>query len=352
MTTKHIEKVNGFLNIGDQHLSHVPPGYRKPGYAGQVLRKINAAIEICNKNNLVPLFLGDMFNSPIESSEAIKTVLQEILSKSKIKPLINTGNHDIKGKILSKSDTLSVIAAGGHATVVSKLTMPGEEFLFNVNGKIVAVGMSPYGTDIPDDLSHFDNNADMWIWMTHHDLAFEGAYPGSTEPFPIKKCNLVLNGHMHGYRDPIEYGNTVWCNFGAIARTSRDLIGEIPSVFEITPDEEGKKFNFSRHRLPFVSPDEAFNMVGKQVQVENITASMLRNNNENDEAIIENNIQGQPSEFVASLREEMAPGQARTGSGQIMRDELVSYMREWKTKEVVQVEVENLLDEAISEISP
>lgn len=340
-----LPKVNGFLNIGDQHLSFTPPGHRKPGYAGQVLRKIAAAIEICNKQNLVPLFAGDMFDSPVENSETIKTILQEILKKSNNMPITNVGNHDKKSNKLAKSDTLSVIGAGQTIKVIDKLTVPGEELLYNVNGKIVAVGFSPYGTDIPDDLSHFDNGADRWIWMTHHDLAFEGVYPGAIEPFPIKKCDLVLNGHMHMYKDPVVYGGTVWCNFGSIARTSRDLVNEIPSVFEVTPDMDNGGFKFTRHRLPFLPPEEAFNMVGRQVDAVRITADDLRSLNQPENMAPPE----QGSVFVASLAAEMAPGQMKTGSGQLIRDEFSEYMDKWKTPIVVKAEIEGLLDAALQQ---
>ena len=101
-------------------------------------------------------------------------------------------------------------------------------------------------------------DADGVVWVTHHDIAFEGAYPGSMEPFPIRGCQVVVNGHMHLYKEPILRDGTMWCNFGSLMRTAVDALDHEPAGWEFSPDK-----SFTRHVLDYER--EAFDLTGRLV---------------------------------------------------------------------------------------
>lgn len=350
-----VRRVNGFLAIGDQHLTSSAPERRRRGYAGAILRKIDAAIQIANEYGYMPLFEGDLFHQPVEEEERIKAILFDILRRSWITPIGNTGNHDKRGQRLAKSDSLAVVGSSGLLDVVSRRTGAGEAFLFEVDGKIVSVGLSPYGTDIPDDLSFLNDGADKRIWMTHHDIGFAGAYPGAIEPFPIAGCDVVLNGHMHLYRDPVFHGDTAWCNFGAIARTAVDAYDEVPCVYGVLNDPEGG-FSFERHQLPHMAPAEAFDMTGRHAR-----AIQVRHDTGADQAIPDGPMTDteeallaaeQPGEFATALREEVDARTEQSQSGHIMRETIENYLTGWRIAKPVAQEILSVFDETVDSPTP
>ncbi|MDE2343676.1 MAG: hypothetical protein KGL63_09865 [Betaproteobacteria bacterium] len=324
---------NGFLNIGDQHLAwdDKRPSRRAEGYWRHVMVKINHSIEIANERRLIPLFLGDLFHVATGNEDTLKSVLLGILARSWAKPVFNVGNHDKKGEKLSAADSLSVIAKSDRALV---MVNPGLAGVYDVNGVLVAVGASPYGAPIPHSVEGVGGDVGFRIWMTHHDMAFAGSYPGSIEPHPIKGCDVVLNGHMHLYRDPARYGGTIWCNFGSIARTSIDAINETPSAFEVVPGP-GHTVEFFRHALPHPPASACFSMVDRIIEASPVEIQAMDR-----------------GAFVEMLRDDLGGGVRQSHTGHMMRDEISSRMEAWSTPGAVQAEILSLHDEVISEPSP
>ncbi len=57
---------NGFLFIGDPHLDIKKPGRRlDENFAETVLGKIDFCINYANDHDLVPVFLGDLFDNNV-----------------------------------------------------------------------------------------------------------------------------------------------------------------------------------------------------------------------------------------------------------------------------------------------
>ncbi len=331
----------GFVYIGDQHLSVESPGRRRPGYIGEIMRKIAQAIHIANHERAVPLFGGDLFDEPSpEGMTPFITALNRILATAMFTPIFVPGNHDKSGVVLSDSDLLSNVATGGLAKVANT---NGPAAIYTMeDGRTVLVGVTPYGMAIPGDLTRWAETVDGVVWLTHHDLAFNGAYPGATELFPIPGCDVVMNGHMHGYQDPVMVGDTVWCNFGSICRQSIDMMGETPSVVMVAPEavsdagagRSPMNFAFTRHLLKFMPAEEAFDLTGRNVTAARITA---------DDIIA-------PSAFVAEMGEDIGGGVRQSDSGAIIRDHINERMAAWKSPPMVRCEVNNLLNMVVNDI--
>jgi hypothetical protein len=342
---------NGFLNIGDQHLAWEPPGRRKPGYWRDVMLKISHSLTVANQRRLVPLFLGDLFDHATNNPETLKTVFLDLASKCWTKPILNVGNHDKAGTNLSPADSLGVIAKSGHVRIIAKSGVAG---IYEMAGRRVLVGGTPFGEAIPSSLSGAGGDVDQRIWLTHHDIGFSGSYPGSIDPFSINGCALVLNGHMHLHRAPVDYGNTTWCNFGAITRTAIDAMAEVPSAFEIGFDDKGK-FGFLQHELPHKPATDVFNMVGLQISA--------KSSDELAEDGQERGIEAQSSGsdnigdvrpsmiFVDMMRNDIGGG-VQTRSGAVIRTVIERNLQEWGVNESVQAEITSLIDEVTAAPEP
>jgi len=89
--------------------------------------------------------------------------------------------------------------------------------------------MTPHGAEIPNTIEAAAGET--VVLVTHHDLAFQGAYPGAAPLKQIAGCQMVVNGHMHKTTPSVPIGTTVWHNPGNITRLSVDCLDHVPSVW-------------------------------------------------------------------------------------------------------------------------
>ncbi len=224
------------------------------------LDKLDQLVTIANERRLVLVLSGDVFHRPKEQSELLKTLLLRILGRCWANVESNVGNHDMNGFTLGDDDTLAVIGEPNKPLHLHKTTGSGIEYL--IDGRRFGLGFTPYGQKIPSDVRAVFPDADCIIWNTHHNLAFDGVYPGATELFPIEGCQLVVNGHMHLWKEPVQAGGTLWCNFGSIMRTAIDALDHEPCCWAFTPDA-------GLERIPLVYAPDAFDLTGKLVDEAN-----------------------------------------------------------------------------------
>ena len=98
----------GLLVIGDPHVSSRRPGRRKdPRWPASILAKLEHCVALANARDLAPVFLGDLFEHPVEPDEALKSRLVRILRGFRIRPLANSGNHDMAHTRLCAGDSLA-----------------------------------------------------------------------------------------------------------------------------------------------------------------------------------------------------------------------------------------------------
>ncbi|KAA2237636.1 metallophosphoesterase family protein [Salinarimonas soli] len=315
-------EASGLLLIGDPHVGSRRPGRRKDEtWPSAILGKLEAAVAIANGRGLAPLILGDMFDRAVEPDMALKSRLIRILKGFRIRPLVNVGNHDIAHTRLSDGDSLAVL---GLCDVVDVVSGSGPVVEYLLGGRRVGLGMTPFGQEVPRDVRGSFAAADQVVWLTHHDIAFDKAYPGAVPPHAIAGCDLVVNGHVHKTQKSIRAGATLWANPGNIARLSVDLADHQPAVWELTPAGA-----LERHMLPF-EPD-AFDLTGRLVHAAGGRALV---------ADVE-------SAFVSLLRTESAGEVARSGDGSVIRDEIEAKFAREGTPDTVRAIVRSLLSEAV-----
>lgn len=300
-----MRSANGFLFIGDPHLSSRKPGRRKDENFGKtVLGKIEFAIETANQKKLIPVFLGDMFDRPVETDESLKTKLIRILRKAWTKPISNTGNHDINNAVLTDGDSLAVLAETG---IIDVVVHSGAVETFLIGDKRIGLGATPYGQTPPTDARPMFRDADTIVWITHHDVAFENPYPGSMNPFEILGCRMVVNGHMHLRKKPIKVGRTVWLNPGNITRQAIDAIDHVPAVWSLTVDGRFEP-------IPVPMEKDIFDLTGKLIDA--ISPGEVP---KLDNATVE----GEDSVFISLLKADSSMEMKKTDDGSVVLEEIV-----------------------------
>jgi DNA repair exonuclease SbcCD nuclease subunit len=315
---------NGLLIIGDPHVSSRRPGRRKdPIWPRPVLTKLERCVTIANERGLAPVILGDLFDRPVESDEALKAQLIRILKSFHHRPMVNVGNHDIQHTTLSDGDTLALL---GLCDVVDVVPVSGPVLEVSLEGRRFGVGMTPYGQAIPQDVRGSFSNIDRQVWFTHHDIAFEGAtYPGALPPFAVDGCDLLVNGHIHKTQKGILVGRTRWLNPGNITRQSVDLLDHLPRAWIL-----GASGELEPQDLPFETG--IFDLTGRLVDAAsgNAVADAIE------------------SAFVSLLQAEAPTELKRSDDGSILRDEIEAKFAEDDTPDAIKAIVRSLLGEAVA----
>jgi hypothetical protein len=299
------------------------PGRRKDlDWPNAILRKLEKAAEIANERRLVPVFLGDMFNEAVEPDESVKTRLIRILKRFWMPPICNTGNHDIAYSTLSDEDSLAGLA---ESDVVDVVKLSGPVVRLKLGVKVVGLGMTPYGQDIPRDVRGAMSGCDVVVWATHHDIAFAGTYPGAAQPFAIEGCQLVVNGHVHASRKEVVVGRTMWLNPGNINRQSVDLIDHVPCVWALAVGGRMEP-------IPLPYEKEIFDLTGRLVDAVAPDADAAEQDAE--------------SAFVSMLKAEDSAEMKKSDDGSILREDIEAKFEADGTDESVKSVVLSLLDEA------
>lgn len=221
----------GFLFVGDPHLSSITPGRRMDAsFADTVLDKLEHTRDIAAERNLQVVVLGDLFDRAKDGQLRMLSRLVKLLQSFDRVPLCLVGNHDRAETVLSEGTALELVKASGALTLIED-TAP---LAFEMAGQRVQLWGVPHGQSIPTAVAPGQDVA-INIMVTHHDLAFDRAYPGALDPFEVENVSIVVNGHMHLARAPVTKGSTTWHNPGNITRMSLDCKDQVPRVWAWRP---------------------------------------------------------------------------------------------------------------------
>lgn len=283
----------GILAIGDPHLSSVRPGRRIDDYETAVLRKLAACAEICRAENLFPLILGDLFHRAGENSLRLLNRLAEVLDQFPVTPLTVEGNHDHAQSSLTEVDALALLAKGGHIQVASET---GTAIVVEGVAEIVCV---PHGCEIPDSVEAA--GTEPVLLVTHHDLAFNGAYPGAALLKEVAGVRIAVNGHMHKCLPPAQVGQTRWLNPGNISRVTVDDRDHVPRAWRLLAGAE----DLDPVPLPF--EPAVFDLTGHAAILEGVAP-----------------VAPSASLFSQMLATQDPLAAARTDDGEILKEDLMA----------------------------
>lgn len=318
MIYENYTDADGFLFIGDPHCSSRHPGRRLESDPETILvttDKLEQAIEKANALNAVPVILGDLLDKAKDSKAWLMTRMFRVLKKAKHKPLCIPGNHDLLATDVTDDTAMAAIAESGLLLLFPHASGPVATFVFN--GVRVGLGGTVHDADIPEsviyepgqykdgDVGFEKGSVDKVVWVTHHDIAFDGAYPGSQDPFPIQGCCLLVNGHMHRTKPSIKSGDTWWVNPGNIYRQTIADAEHEPAVWSWQPLLETPE----KHPLRYIK--DVFDWTGKLIAAQ---AGALTP----EEAL--------PSvesfEFVSQLKASMSSEIPATHDGSVIVDDI------------------------------
>ena len=227
---------DGLLVIGDPHLEGRQPDFRKDDFPDVVLGKVEWCLEYAREHNLLPAFLGDMFQNPRDNPTWMLSRLIDAMKDSNSIGIF--GNHDCAETTLNDNDSLMLLIKSR----CLKLVDYQNPWRGQMNGRKVVVGGSSYRMPIPEKFeiaqptpSSLFDGGNLVVWLTHHDIEVPGYAGGQIKPTEIENVDLVINGHIHKQAQPIQCGQTQWLTPGNITRRNRsDRTREhIPHVTKI-----------------------------------------------------------------------------------------------------------------------
>lgn len=265
-----VDSYSGLLLIGDMHLSSRVPGFRKDDYEEAIFKKIEFVIAYALDNNLLPVFLGDLFHRPRDNANRLLTRLLRLLENHLV--LAVTGNHDTTEKELQDDDSLSVIASAGRLRLLDQ-TGPWSGIINNVP---LYIGGSAWSQKIPKQLEE-PKEKSLVIWITHHNIGFLDLEEGWIKPREIPGVHLVVNGHIHKPMPEKTCGMTTWMNPGSIARVQRvDAVRDfVPSVIKLEPIAINK-WKSESIPLPHAPFDDVFFPILEQFREQQSGSSFIQ----------------------------------------------------------------------------
>lgn len=246
----------GVLFIGDPHVSSRRPGRRFDDFLSTVLGKLEEAAQIANEQDLLPVITGDLIHRAGENSIELVHRLGEVLRKFKHTPIDIEGNHGKGQTRLGVGDVETLLASFGALRLVQDPGVFAQIQLSNSDVRL-ELHACPYGFDLPKKLKVTDGFAG--VLVSHHDLAFESAYPGAVELHEIAGCTAAVNGHMHKRAPSVQVGETLWHCPGNIEPLSIDVRDHRPAVWVMRDPRHKLQPVYLRH-----DPD-CFSMEGRQV---------------------------------------------------------------------------------------
>lgn len=221
-----MRELRGVLFIGDPHLAHRAPGFRKDDYGRTILDKLRWCLEYAEIERLQPALLGDLFHWARDNANWVIAELCELLRGRDVIAIY--GNHDVHQSVLSDNDSLSVPVKAGLLRLISERNV----WEATIGGYPVVIGGTPYGAYRPSSYMPGISQQKLVLWMMHHDVTVQG-YIGKMDPEELPGIHVVINGHIHRRLEPVVTRRTTWLTPGNIARTKRSEAINTPAVLRI-----------------------------------------------------------------------------------------------------------------------
>lgn len=301
-----IEGYEGFLFIGDLHLSSQRPGRRIDDYASAGLAKLRQAAVIAKERNLYPVCLGDLFHRPRENDLELLARTMAVMREFAVPLPVLSGSHDHTETWFTDKDAAKLLEGAG---VIRLMATPGKVLTLNCHGERVHLWATPAGCAVPNSVTADEGGRNLMV--THHDFDFCGMYPGAHELHEIANCDLMVNGHMHTPTPMVLKGRTACHNPGSVVRVSVDLKKHAPVVSVWTPAHR-----LSLESIPLTVAPDVFDLTGKEVYAadpKTLKAELPKGL--------------RLSSFAAKLRAPSTLEAGRTDDGSVLVEEMDAYFK-------------------------
>lgn len=326
--TEVIKGFKGFLWIGDSHLISTRPGRRIDNYAEAVLGKLSQAAQIAKDRQLFPVHLGDLFHRARENNLELLAQTAAVLREFPVPLALADGSHDRTESWYTEKDAVHLLKSFGVLRLMDK---PGKVLTLDIDGELVNLWVTPSNCRIPDSIPAEPGTRN--IMVTHHDLDFNGKYPGAHELHEIEGCDLLINGHMHHTTPMVLKGRTACHNPGSIARVSVDLRKHAPVVSAWTPAH-----GLSLEAIPLTHVKDVFDLTGKEAYAADPRAL---------KAELPKGLR--LSSFAAKIRATESLEAGRTDDGAVMIETLDTYFKTFEKSDNVKRYISGLLQEVVDE---
>ena len=261
--------LSGMLFIGDPHVEARNPEFRSDDFHEAILEKIRWSLEYSKNENLLPIFLGDLFDKPRNNPAWLIGRLIDLLIDSEAIGIY--GNHDCADPTLTENDSLMILIKAGCLQMVSR----EKPWRGVIAGRPTLVGGSSYRQPIPKTISIteftegvlFAENT-FGVWLSHHDVVTPHYESGRFSPFEIENIDVLVNGHIHTRSEPITKGQTTWMTPGNISRRSRSDKSreQPPAALKLSLTETDAHFEYVE--IPHENFDEVFHDPVNDLQLE------------------------------------------------------------------------------------
>jgi DNA repair exonuclease SbcCD nuclease subunit len=249
-----VVRAHGLLFVADPHVAALPPMQRLEGYREQVLDKVRFCLQTARKQDLVPVFLGDLFHWPRGNPQGLLVELVEMFRP--YMPWVLVGNHDKYLERLTPDVSLAVLQTAG---VIRLIDHAGPVFRLKTPAQTVLLGASPNGYPLPAFFPATDDAS--VIWISHHNVGFRDFRDKAIAIREISGIDWVVNGHIHRPQPSEKKGQTTWANPGNITRLSftKRTLARVPVATVWRPGYEDLERVAIPH-LPFeqIFPEQAF----------------------------------------------------------------------------------------------
>lgn len=290
-----------------------------------LLEKLEVCAQLSHARKAYTVITGDLFHRNDENDLATLTRMIRVFKKFYALVTVYEGNHDKLADTIVDGDSLQLLAEAGCIRVVSS---EGPFERLTLDGHSVQLFCVPYGSPLPEKLA---SDADTNILFTHHDLAFEGAYPGAALLRPISGCDLLINGHMHKTTPPVTLGETTFWNPGNIEPLSIDLEHHVPKCWFWTP---ANSTVLEGMELPH--PEEPFDKTGLLVAASS--------EDEVAEALAAKTGASEDSAFYTALEADHGKEANRTHDASVLSQDVQEVLEERHASDAVRLMCDALMD--------
>jgi len=334
-----ITDFDSILFIGDPHMVSADraPGRRLDAakMPEVIADKLSQAAAIARARRARMAILGDLFDQADDNGLTMLTLAVKALGQATHQPMTLVGNHEKLHERVTDNTALGLVqAAGALATLEGNALFE----VYEIDGQFIGLGGSGHGNLIPSDLRELKSalSLDVLIWMTHHDLAFGGAYPGAAPIEEILGVDLLVNGHMHLFKKPEKRGGMLAWNPGNITRMEIGSIEHEPAVWLWTPN---KRQHLEKIVLEYNK--DVFNRTGKMTVAK-----------EGDEATVRAELAVEESLFAMMLREQDSQDKERTTDASELWEDMREIFEARDAAPAVRMAVVELLRESLGGFLP